>query len=45
MTASENIKTPQMDILVQSGKEIEAKKIAIDMNKLFLIRVSTRRLP
>jgi len=39
MTASERIKTPQMDVLVQRGKENEAKMIAKRMNKLNVMQV------
>lgn len=39
MTASENIKTPQMDILVRTGEEENAKIISKRMNKLSLIQV------
>ncbi|XP_047128509.1 DNA-directed RNA polymerase I subunit RPA1 isoform X1 [Hydra vulgaris] len=39
MTASENIQTPQMDILVCTGKDDEAKKICKHLNKVNLIQV------
>ena len=39
MTASKNIKTPQMDVLVQIGEEEKAKVIARQLNKLTLIQV------
>ena len=40
MTASETIKTPQMDVLIKAGKETEAKQIAKQLTKLKLIDVS-----
>jgi len=39
MTASANIKTPQMDILVQSGEENNAKSIARNLNKVTVMQV------
>lgn len=39
MTASANIKTPQMDILVRSGEEVKAKSIARNLNKVTLMSV------
>lgn len=39
MTASETIKTPQMDVLVKRGKEEQAIGISKSMNKLNVMQV------
>ena len=41
MTASANIKTPQMEILVCVGEEEKAKAIARNLNKVTLMQVSS----
>jgi len=39
MTASENIKTPQMDVLIKHGREQDAKIIAKSLTKITLLEV------
>ena len=45
MTASEAIKTPQMEVLVKRGREEQAIGISKSMNKLNLMQVCLYRKP
>ena len=44
MTASANIKTPTMDVLVKPGCEQEAKNLVKSLNKLVLMQVCDSHL-